>query len=251
MGQKNFTIIILAAGKGKRMGGDLPKVLRTVKNRPIISCLVDSVKKSGLVKKPMVVVCNEHNLVQETLGESCDYVVQSQQLGTGHAVASARSHFENQTKKIIVLYGDMPLIAPETVAKLATFKEADLSVLTLFTTEVKDFEDWRKSFYNFGRIIRNAAGEVIAIREKKDCSPQEIEIKEVNPGLYIFDARWLCRNLGKLDNKNAQGEYYLTDLVKLAMEQGHKINSIKIDAKECVGINTPEELALAESLICV
>lgn len=249
MGQNDFTIIILAAGKGKRMGGDMPKVLRTVKDRPIISCLVDSVKKSGLVKKPLVVVCNEHNLVQETLGESCDYAVQSEQLGTGHAVASAKAHFENKTKKIIVLYGDMPLIAPETVAKLATFKEADSSVLTLFTTAVKDFEDWRESFYNFGRIIRDVAGEVIAIREKKDCSPQELEIKEVNPGLYIFDARWLCRNLGKLDNKNAQGEYYLTDLVKLAMEQGHKINSIKIDPKECVGINTPEELLLAESLL--
>jgi len=180
MGQNDFTIIILAAGKGKRMGGDLPKVLRTVKDRPIISCLVDSVKKSGLVKKPLVVVCCEHTLVQDTLGESCDYAVQSEQLGTGHAVASAKAHFENQTKKIIVLYGDTPLIAPETVAKLDTFKEADSSVLTLFTTEVKDFEDWRKSFYNFGRIIRDAAGQVIAIREKKDCSPQELEIKEVN-----------------------------------------------------------------------
>ena len=232
------------------MGGDLPKVLRTVKDRPIISCLVDSVKKSGLVKKPLVVVCNEHNLVQETLGESCDYAVQSEQLGTGHAVASAKAHFENKTKKIIVLYGDMPLIAPETVAKLAGFKEMDAAVLTLFTTEVKDFEDWRQSFYNFGRIIRDVAGRVIAIREKKDCSPPELEIKEVNPGLYIFDAQWLCHNLVKLDNKNVQGEYYLTDLVKLAMEQGYKINSIKIDPKECVGINTPEELALAESLIC-
>ena len=245
----DFTIIILAAGKGKRMGGDLPKVLRTVKNRPIISCLVDSVKKSGLVKKPLVVVCNEHNLVQDTLGESCDYVVQREQLGTGHAVAAAKPHFENQTKKIIVLYGDMPLIQPETIAKLAGFEEDEPLVLTLFTTEVKDFEDWRKSFFNFGRIIRDIAGQIIAIREKKDCSPPELEIKEVNPGLYIFDAQWLCRNLGKLDNKNAPGEYYLTDLVKLAMEQGHKINSIKIDPKECVGINTPEELLLAESLI--
>lgn len=246
---EKFAVVILAAGKGKRMGGDLPKVLRLVKEKPIIVHLIDSVMSSGVVSKPVVIVCDEHSFVQDTLGDKCAYAVQAEQLGTGHAVSCARELLQGRAEKIIVLYGDMPLITSATIKRLAQSLANDDAVINLFTTEVEDWNDWRKSFYNFGRIIRDETGKVVAIREKKDCSEVELNIKEINPGLYSFDAGWLWQNLAKLDNKNSQGEFYLTDLIKIAIADGKKIGSLKIDARECVGINTPEELLLAESLV--
>lgn len=248
MPQNDFAVVILAAGKGKRMGGDVPKVLRLVGNKPIIKHLVDSVLISGVAERPVVVVCDENTLIQDVLGKSCDYAVQAEQLGTGHAVACARPMLEDKAKRILVFYGDMPFVSKETILKLKETESKDDGVLILFTTEVDDFADWRQSFYNFGRIIRDENGKIIAIKEKKDCLLEELEIKEINPGFYCFDASWLWPHLEKLDNKNSQGEFYLTDLVKQAMAEGHKIHSIKIDPRECLGINTPEELALANKL---
>lgn len=248
MPQKDFAVVILAAGRGKRMGGDAPKVLRMVGDKPVIQRLVDTVLASGVTDKPTVVVCDENTLIQDTLGQSCDYAVQAEQLGTGHAVACSRPFLEGNAKRILVFYGDMPFVSKETILKLKEMESKDDGVLILFTTEVVDFAEWRQSFYNFGRIIRDENGKIIAIREKKDCQPEELEIKEVNPGFYCFDAVWLWPHLGKLDNKNSQSEFYLTDLVKQAMSEGHEIHSIKIDPRECIGINTPEDLALANKL---
>lgn len=248
MPQNDFAVVILAAGKGKRMGGGVPKVLRLVGDKPIIRHLVDSVLASEVTEKPVVVVCDEDTLIQDVLGKSCDYAVQAEQLGTGHAVACARSLLEGKAKRVLVFYGDMPFVSKETIWKLKEMESKDDGVLILFTTEVSDFADWRRSFYNFGRIIRDKKGEIIAIKEKKDCQSEDFEIKEINPGFYCFDSAWLWSHLEKLDNKNSQGEYYLTDLVKQAMVEGHKIHSIKIDPRECIGINTIEELVLANKL---
>lgn len=246
---EKFAVVILAAGKGKRMGGDLPKVLRLVKSKPIITHLVDSVMSSGVGTKPVVIVCDEHTFVQDTLGDKCVYAVQAEQLGTGHAVSCAKDLLRGQAEKVIVLYGDMPLITNDTIKRLTKSLDGDTAMINMFTTEVADWEEWRRSFYNFGRIIRDESGKIAAIREKKDCAEAELMIKEINPGLYSFDAEWLWQNLAKLDNENAQSEFYLTDLIKIAIADGKKIGSLIIDARECVGINTPEELFLAESLI--
>lgn len=248
MPQNDFAVVILAAGKGKRMGGDVPKVLRLVGDKPIIRHLVDSVLASGVSEKPVVVVCDENTLIQDVLGDNCDYAVQAEQLGTGHAVACAKPLLEGKAKRVLVFYGDMPFVSKETILKLKKMESKDDGVLILFTTKVDDFADWRKSFFDFGRIIRDENKEIIAIREKKDCRPEDLEIKEINPGFYCFDAAWLWPHLEKLDNQNSQGEYYLTDLVKQAMAEGHKIHSIKIDPRECIGINTSEELVLANQL---
>jgi len=243
-----FAVIILAAGKGKRMGEGVPKVLRLLNGRPIISYLVNAIKESGVTEKPIIVVSPDHNLVQDFLGDSCNYVLQDKQLGTGHAALCARDFLEGKTEKVIIINGDQPLIKAQTIKKLHDKCNETCCDVTLFTTEVEDFEDWRKTFFNFGRIIRNEEGKILAIREKKDSSPVELEIKEVNPGLMCFNADWLWQHLEKLGNDNAQQEYYLTDLIQMAMDENINIESVKINPEECVGVNTPEELELVNKL---
>ena len=119
----------------------------------------------------------------------------------------------------------------------------------MLTTEVPDFKDWREGFYAYGRILRDSSARVSAIRELKDCAEDEKTIKEVNPGYYCFDSKWLWQNIDQLKNTNQQKEYYLTDLVELAVQQGENIPSEKLDPIECLGINTKEQLELVESLI--
>jgi bifunctional UDP-N-acetylglucosamine pyrophosphorylase/glucosamine-1-phosphate N-acetyltransferase len=119
----------------------------------------------------------------------------------------------------------------------------------MMTTVVPDYLGWRAGFNGFGRVLRDEDKKIIAIRELKDCDESEKHIKEINPGYYCFNSEWLWHNIEKLTNDNNQEEYYLTDLVQLACEQGIEINSIKIDPQECLGINTPEQLSLVEALI--
>lgn len=244
-----FAVLILAAGQGKRMGHGTPKVLREIWGRPIISYLLEAVQKSEVTQRPTVVVSPDHNLIQGILGGSCDYIIQPKQLGTGHAASCARPFLRGKAEKVIVLYGDHPLIRPETIRDLKDRCEENHNIISLFTTAVEDFADWRQTFYNFGRIIRDEGGEIKNIREKRDASLEELKIREVNPGLSCYDAEWLWEHLEKLNNQNAQGEYYLTDLVKMAIDEGQKIISVKIDSRECLGVNTPEELEIAGRLI--
>lgn len=244
-----FAVVILAAGQGKRMGGEKPKALCQLNGRPLISYLVESVKKSRICPKPVVVVCDEHTLVQDVLGADCDYVVQAEQLGTGHALACAEAFLKDKADDVLVLYGDHGFLTAPTLQQLKKIHQESAGVLTLMTTVLTDFEDWRFAFRSFGRIIRNEKGEIVGIIEKKDAASEELEIREVNPMYCCFKADWLWEKLKKIDNKNAQGEFYLTDLIKIAFEQGHKINSLKINNFECLGINYPEELDLANRLL--
>jgi len=115
------------------------------------------------------------------------------------------------------------------------------------TAKVPNFNDWYQFFYDFGRIVRGKQGNIKEIIEKKDASPGQLDIKEVNPAYFCFQAGWLWENLAKIKNDNAQGEYYLTDLAKIAIDEGLRIDSIDINPKEAIGINTPEQLKLAES----
>jgi len=240
-------IIILAAGKGKRMKADLPKVLVPLKGRPMIEHLAVSIRKSGVDEKPVIIVSPDNKeLISDVLENySFEYVTQTEQLGTGHAVSCAKNIINPEINRIIVINGDHPFVSPETIVKLSQVND---NIITMLTTEVDNFDDWQKSFFQWGRIIRKN-GEISEIKEFKDADEDIKKIKEVNPAIYAFNSVWLWKNIAKINNQNAQAEYYLTDLIKLAFLDGEKIGTIKISPREAMGINSKEELETAEKLM--
>jgi len=240
-------VVILAAGKGTRMNHKLPKVLVPIKDRPMIEYLLQAIVDSGINGRPMIVVSPDNkDIMQKNLANyDCDYAIQYKQLGTGHALSCALSEIDEPIDHVVSFYGDHPFVHPETIKRLAEYENG---ALTLMTTTVSDFEDWRKNFYHWGRIVRHHE-KVEAIVEFKDATDEIRNIKEVNPGFYCFEYSWLKKNIDKLENKNAQQEYYITDLVQIACSQNIEVGTISIDPREAVGINSKEELEIAESLI--
>lgn len=244
-------IIILAAGKGTRMNSELPKALVPLKNRPMIKFLIDSVVEAGVDSRPIVVVSpdNKEIISQELKEYNLEYVIQDKQLGTGHAVACAKDSLEQNDLKfdsILVLYCDHPFIKSESIKSFASLMP---ETVTIMPTNLSDFDGWHQNFYRWGRIIRGADGKVEKITEFKDASDEEKLVTEVNPGFMCFNTNWLFQNISSLQNNNNQQEYYLTDMVKLAFEGGHEVGTINIEAHEAMGINSLEELSIAESLI--
>jgi bifunctional UDP-N-acetylglucosamine pyrophosphorylase / glucosamine-1-phosphate N-acetyltransferase len=242
-------VVVLAAGHGKRMSHHAPKVLRELKGKPIIEHLLDAILESGVDPRPVIVVGpNNQEETKKTLGNGYEYVVQREQLGTGDATKSAQKALEKNTDTVIVLYGDHPFVGSSTIKKLQEIHKRDGCAVTMMTATIPDFEDWRKNFNDFGRVIRDSGGKVAKIVEKKDASKKELEVKEINPGMYCFNTNWLRENIKKLNNNNAQGEYYLTDLVRIAIDGGECISSVDVSPLESIGVNTPEHLELAENL---
>ena len=245
--REKIKIVILAGGKGKRMQSDLPKALSLVSGKPMIKHLLESIEKSGVCEIPSIVVGYGKELVMKELGEKYDYTHQEEPLGTGHAVMCTHKDLENKADHILVLYADNPFIKPETIKKLADKHLESKTKLTMATVKLPDFKDWRNFFYkNFSRIIRDKNGEIIKSVEFRDATEKEKNIKEVNPCYFCFDANWLWKKLRTLKNNNAQKEYYLTDLVKIAMKDGLKIESISINPQEALAANSKEELEILE-----
>jgi bifunctional UDP-N-acetylglucosamine pyrophosphorylase/glucosamine-1-phosphate N-acetyltransferase len=239
-------IVILAGGKGKRMQSELPKVLAPLSGSTMIMHIIQEIEKLT-TKKPIVVVGHKKELVYEHLGQRAIYAVQEEQLGTGHAVACAKDQ-TNNAKHILVMSGDQPFIKEETLEKLIQTHLETKATITLGTSIVNNFQDEKSAFNFFGRIKREN-GKIIGIKEYKDATEEERSIKEVNAGLYIFESDFLWTNLSKLKNENAQGEYYLTDLLKIAKDEGKIIENIEINNKEALGANTKEELETLEKLL--
>ena len=248
MQEKSKTrIIVLAGGKGTRMKSILPKVLVLLNGKPMIKHLLESIRQSGIDDKPVIVVGYEKEKVIKELGDKYQYVIQKEQLGTGHAVVSAEKILKNKTENVIVFYGDHPFIRPQTIKKLLEKHLESNAKITLATTILPDFKDWRSFFYaNFGRIVRNKKKEIIKIVESKDANNEEKKIKEVNPAYYCFEANWLWKKLKMLKTNNVLRQYYLTDLVQIAMQEKNKINSINISPHEALGANSKEELEMLE-----
>lgn len=243
MPNEKVKILILAGGKGKRMQSENPKVLAELKGKHMIRHLLKSVKKFS-AEKPIVIVGYKAELVKKELGDSCIYVLQKELLGTGHAVSSAEDAC-GDARHVVVLSGDQPFISSETIKNLIAKHLTHKTKITFATTALQDFEEWRRAFLSFGRILREG-GEILGIREYRDATETEKSIKEVNAGCYAFETGWLWKNLSKIKNENAQSEYYLTDLIKIAIEQREKIESVSIDPKEALGANTKEELEILE-----
>lgn len=248
--EKKIKIVILAGGKGKRMnGGDTPKVLVPVKGRPMIEYLLESVEKSGLDSSPVIVVGFQSEAVKQALGEKYKYAEQKELLGTGHAASMAEDACEG-AENVMVLYGDHPLVSDSMIKNLYQTHLNTNAELTMSTIKLPDFGDWREFFYkNFSRIVRDESGKIIKSVEFKDASEEEKKILEVNPCYFCFKASWLWENIKKIKNENAQQEYYLTDLVKMAMESGAKIESVDILPEEGIGANSREELEILEKFV--
>src|SRR5688572_1870224 len=243
-------IVILAAGKGKRMGpSDRPKVLHTILGKPMLAYVLDAVVESGVDAKPVVVIGHMAEHVRAVCGGACDYAVQSELKGTGDAVMRARPLLEGGAEHVLVLVGDQPFVRPSTIRRVADTHAASGAVLTLGTVTVQDLEEWRAPFADFGRIVRGADGSVIRIVEVKDASPEQLAIKEINPSYYCFEAAWLWKALESLTAENAAGEYYLTDLLGMAIASGAKVQTVSIAPEEALGVNTLEQLAIAETLM--
>jgi len=242
--------VILAAGKGKRMGNsDLPKVLHALKGKPILAYVLEAVADSAVDAKPVVVVGHKAEKIRETFGDACEYVAQQELKGTGDAVRCARQALEGTAKHVMVLVGDQPLMRGATMRRIADMHLAAGATLTLGTVTVEDFDDWRMPFADFGRVERDKTGAVKSIVEVKDATAQQRAILEVNPSYFCFKAEWLWPTLETLTTGNAQGEYYLTDLVAKAIASGEKVMTVPVPPAEAVGVNTPEQLALAEAAL--
>jgi bifunctional UDP-N-acetylglucosamine pyrophosphorylase / glucosamine-1-phosphate N-acetyltransferase len=234
-------VIILAAGKGTRMVSDLPKPLHQLLGKPMISYVLDAAAPLA-DRPPIVIVGYGSEEIQATLGESLRYAEQNDLLGTGHAVQQAETFLKGESDLILVLYGDMPLIRTETLNDLIETQKAQdgpLSILTLVEETPR----------GFGRILRNENGEIQAIIEESDATAEQLEIKELNAGMYCIQADWLWESLSKIP-LSSKGEYYLTDLVGIAVQEGKLVASVQVaDSQELLGINTRVHLAEAGQVL--
>ena len=248
--ENKIKIIILAAGKGTRMKSDEPKALSILKGKPFLKHILDMLDKLEMEIKPIIVIGHKKERIREVLGENYIYAEQQEQLGTGHAVLSAKKAIDTQHEMVLVLSADQPLISKETIESIIQRHLDKKPILTLGTVLIPDFEEWRKGLNNFGRIIRSEAGIIKKIVEFKDANEKEREVKELNPALYAFDANWLWNNIEKIKNENAQKEYYITDLIKMAFDQNQKIETVAIvNIIEAFQPNSKEELENLENLV--
>lgn len=231
--------IVLAAGQGKRMKSKLYKVLHPVCGKPMVGHVLDTVKEASC-ERTVVVVGHGAESVKQFLGNGAEYVLQEQQLGTGHAVRQAEQLLGSEEGTTIVICGDTPLVKPETVKAMLALHGESGAAATVLTASFDDPT-------GYGRVITDAEGAVQRIVEQKDCSPEEAAVKEINTGTYCFDNRKLFEALAKVTNGNAQGEYYLTDVIGIFKEAGEVLQRYcTSDLAEAIGVNDRVALSDAE-----
>lgn len=235
----NIYAVVLAAGQGTRMKSNLYKVLHPVCGKPMVEHVIDHIR--GLhADRIVTIVGHGAEMVEQTIGEKSEYALQSQQLGTAHAVQQAASLLENKDGITLVVCGDTPLISTETMnALLAHHQETDAKATIL--TAIADDPT------GYGRIIRAENGDVLRNVEHKDTTEQERLVKEINTGTYCFDNRLLFETLKKVNNDNAQGEYYLPDVLGILKSEGERISAYTTaNFHETLGVNDRVALAQAE-----
>jgi UDP-N-acetylglucosamine pyrophosphorylase len=240
-----LSVIILAAGKGSRMKSDLPKVLHKVAGKPmvlhVIACATQVVPDHHI----HVVVGHQAQNVRQAVNACChvNFSLQKQLLGTGDAVKCALPALAQDVEDVVVLYGDVPLIQPQTVADLVSTHRGACAKVTILAADLDNPT-------GYGRIIQNKDNHVIAIREETDASDAEKQIQRINTGIYCFDRQFLSEALHLLRPDNQQAEYYLTDVVAIACRNNEKI-AVKLlkKAHQALGINTLPELEKAQTLI--
>ncbi|KKI42758.1 bifunctional N-acetylglucosamine-1-phosphate uridyltransferase/glucosamine-1-phosphate acetyltransferase [Obesumbacterium proteus] len=236
MSNSSLSVVILAAGKGTRMYSDLPKVLHPLAGKPMVQHVIDTALKLG-AQNVHLVYGHGGDLLKEKLSDQpLNWVLQAEQLGTGHAMQQAAPHFSDD-EDVLMLYGDVPLISGETLQRLLAAKpQGGIGLLTVKLADPT----------GYGRIVRENDN-VVGIVEHKDATAEQHKINEINTGILVASGRDLKRWLGKLNNNNAQGEYYITDIIALAHQEGHRIEAVHPDRlSEVEGVNNRLQLSALE-----
>lgn len=238
----DLVTIILAAGKGTRMKSKLPKVLHKAAGKPMLQHVLDAARGAG-AKRSIVVVGFGGGQVKEAIGGQAEFVVQSEQFGTAHAVRQAEPLLKDEEGTVVVLCGDTPLVTSGLIRRLYEGHKAAGAKATVLTAIMPDAT-------GYGRIVRTPEGDVARIVEQKDATEEERRIREVNSGIYCFECRELFAALEKVGCHNAQGEYYLPDVLEILRMQGEKIQAVAADDYEStLGINSRVQLAGAEKIL--
>jgi len=233
--------IILAAGQGTRMLSELPKVLHPVNNKPLILYSIQAARAAGS-NQPVVIIGNGADTVKKTVGDGARFVLQAERLGTAHAVMVAETELKGQGDLVLVIAGDMPLLTEATLKQLVQRQGSNKGPLTMVTVHSNNPR-------GFGRVLRGMDGEIRAIVEEAQASADELKIDELNVGAYCFNSDWLWKALKKVQ-LSPKGEYYLTDLVGIAVTEGSRVDSIQLeDEEEALGVNNRIHLAEAERII--
>ena len=245
MTQSDLTIVVLAAGKGKRLRSSLPKVLHRVAGRPLVVHVLDAL--SGLGSARTAVVVSKDGTGVRDAAEAAGfadvtYVVQDPPNGTGDAVRIAVEELGVTGGRVLVVNGDTPLVRGETFRALLDLLGEKSAAAVLLTAPVAEPGE-------LGRVVRRGDGAVERIVEARDASPEELEIDEINCGAYAFDGALLSELISKIDRENAQGEYYLTDVVQLLVSQGHEVRAHAADSVESFGVNDRRDLTNVGTLL--
>lgn len=230
--------LIMAAGKGTRMNSNKSKLIHKIYDKELVRRVVDLAKKIGS-DEIVAVVGHLKEQVQEVLGDEVNYAFQDELLGTGHAVMQAKPFLKGKKGKVVILYGDVPIIRPETLKNLISKSIKNKEYATLLTAIYENPT-------GYGRIIRDEGGNIKGIVEEKDADPlQKKHIKEINSGIYCFDIEELLNAIDKIKPNNAQGEYYLTDVIKIMNDEGLKTGAVIVeDNTEILGVNDRAQLEL-------
>ncbi len=238
----NTAAIVLAAGEGTRMKSKRPKVAHEILGKPLVRWVVDALHEAG-IENVITVVGHERDQVIPLVEDDTTVVIQHKQAGTADAVRQCAGKLVDFSGSLMVLTGDSPLITPETIKRLIDDREKTNAAIVMLTMILDDP-------YGYGRIMRDASGAVERIVEQKDATPDEAAVNECNSGFYCFDAQALFAALEKVDNNNAQGEYYLTDVPAICISAGQLVRAIAVpDARECLGVNSREQLAVATGVM--
>jgi bifunctional UDP-N-acetylglucosamine pyrophosphorylase/glucosamine-1-phosphate N-acetyltransferase len=232
----DMAAVILAAGKGKRMNSDLPKVLHDIGGRPMILHVIEAVRGLGPVRVVVVTGYQAERVERACAGTGVEFVRQDDQLGTGHAVMQAQPLLSAFDGTVMVLNGDVPGLRTETMRRFLAAHRRGGCAATVLTAVLQDPT-------GYGRIVRDADGKLSRIAEDKDASAQERAIQEVNSGLFCFESGELFAALERVDRRNRQNEYYLTDVIERLRAGGRPVGAFRVDdAREVAGVNNPDEL---------
>lgn len=240
--QEEVIAIILAAGKGTRMKSDKSKLVHKIYGKEIVLRSYENTKKAG-IDNIIAVVGHLKEQVKDVLKDRVKYVYQEEMLGTGHAVMQAKEFLQGKKGKVVVLNGDVPILRPETIRNLVEKSITNKEYATLLTA-IYD------NPYGYGRIIRDEGGNVEGIVEEKDATEMQRKIKEINAGIYCFDIEELLKALDSINNDNASGEYYITDVIKIMNDNGLKTGAVIVeDNTEILGVNDRVQLEILTKIL--